>query len=150
MLNYVYMYKASILNQHSSKLSCEAFMQEAIFNPLIIFLKWANKPTFFHSFIIRKHLKHSVYMHILIRCIYCNDPKFLDRYAWANSADPDQTAPWRKFENLGSKSLQISVKNSLIMLYNLKEQSDQVLHCLPFRLHRLDPLLYGRATMFKF
>ena len=22
-----------------------------------------------------------------------NDPKFLDRYAWANSADPDQTAP---------------------------------------------------------
>ena len=25
--------------------------------------------------------------------IYYNDPKFLDRYAWANSADPDQTAP---------------------------------------------------------
>ena len=24
---------------------------------------------------------------------YRNDPKFLDRYAWANSADPDQTAP---------------------------------------------------------
>ena len=24
---------------------------------------------------------------------YHNDPKFLDRYAWANSADPDQTAP---------------------------------------------------------
>ena len=23
---------------------------------------------------------------------------------------------------------------------------DQGLHCLPFRLHRLDPLLYGRAT----
>ena len=22
-----------------------------------------------------------------------NDPKFSDRYAWANSADPDQTAP---------------------------------------------------------
>ena len=22
-----------------------------------------------------------------------NDPKFLDRYAWANSVDPDQTAP---------------------------------------------------------
>ena len=21
---------------------------------------------------------------------YCNDPKFSDRYAWANSADPDQ------------------------------------------------------------
>ena len=28
----------------------------------------------------------------------------------------------------------------------LKEQSDQGLHCLPFRLHRLDSLLYGRAT----
>ena len=47
---------------------------------------------------------------------YRNDPKFLDRYAWANSADPDQ------------------------------EQSDQGLHYLPFRLHRMDPLLYGRAT----
>ena len=41
---------------------------------------------------------------------------FSDRYAWANSADPDQTAP------------------------------DQGLHCLPFRLHHLDSLLYGRAT----
>ena len=45
---------------------------------------------------------------------YRNDPKFLDLYAWANSADPDQTA--------------------------------QGLHCLQFRLHRLDSLLYGRAT----
>ena len=45
---------------------------------------------------------------------YRNDPKFSDRYAWANSADPDQT--------------------------------DQGLHCLPFRLHRLDSLLCGRAT----
>ena len=24
---------------------------------------------------------------------YRNDPQFSDRYAWANSADPDQTAP---------------------------------------------------------
>ena len=24
---------------------------------------------------------------------YRNDPKFSDRYAWANSADPYQTAP---------------------------------------------------------
>ena len=32
----------------------------------------------------------------------------------------------------------------------LEEQSDQGLHCLPFRLHRLDSLLYGRATLFKF
>ena len=28
---------------------------------------------------------------IWIHC--CNDPKFSDSYAWANSADPDQTAP---------------------------------------------------------
>ena len=27
-----------------------------------------------------------------------------------------------------------------------EEQSDQGLHCLPFRLHRLDSLLFGRAT----
>ena len=47
---------------------------------------------------------------------YRNDPKFSDIYAWANSADPDQ------------------------------EQSDQGLLCLPFRLHRLDSLFYGRAT----
>ena len=24
---------------------------------------------------------------------YCNDPKFLDKQVWANSADPNQTAP---------------------------------------------------------
>ena len=28
----------------------------------------------------------------------------------------------------------------------LEEQSDQGLHCLPFRLHRLDSLVYGKAT----
>ena len=54
---------------------------------------------------------------------YRNDPKFSDRYAWANSANPDQTAP-----------------------RGAEEQSDLGLHCLPFRLHRLDSLLYGRAT----
>ena len=32
----------------------------------------------------------------------------------------------------------------------LEEQSDQGLHCLPFHLHRLDSLLNGRATLFKF
>ena len=30
------------------------------------------------------------------------------------------------------------------------EQSDQGLHCLPFRLHHLDLLLYGRATSSNF
>ena len=54
-------------------------------------------------------------------CSYRNDPKCSDRQAWANSVDPDQTAL-------------------------LEEQSDQGLHCLPFSLHRLDSLLYGRAT----
>ena len=29
----------------------------------------------------------------MIKWLYRNDPKFSDRYAWANSADPDQTAP---------------------------------------------------------
>ena len=48
-----------------------------------------------------------------------NDPKFLDRQVWANSADPDQTA-------------------------------DQHLDCLPFRLHLLNALLYGKAAMSKF
>ena len=32
----------------------------------------------------------------------------------------------------------------------LEVQSDQGLHCLQFRLLRLDSLLYGRATEFKF
>ena len=40
--------------------------------------------------------------------------KFSDRQIWANSVDPDHTAP------------------------RLKEQSDQGLHCLPFCLHLLD------------
>ena len=62
---------------------------------------------------------------------YCNDPKFLDRYAWANSADPDQTAPLQ------------TMQTQIRLL--LEEQSDQGLHCLPFRLHRLDSLLYDRG-----
>ena len=40
--------------------------------------------------------------------MYCNDAKYLDWQVWANSVDPDQTAP--------------------------SEQSDQGLHCLPFDL----------------
>ena len=52
--------------------------------------------------------------------MYRNDPKFSDRYAWANSADPDHTAP--------------------------RGAAYQGLHCLPFLLHRLDSLLYGSAT----
>ena len=37
------------------------------------------------------------YFHIMttvqFSLLYRNDPKFLDRWFWANSADPDQTAP---------------------------------------------------------
>ena len=37
---------------------------------------------------------NTVRMHFqAVKWNYHNDPKFSDRYAWANSADPDQTAP---------------------------------------------------------
>ena len=29
----------------------------------------------------------------IMEVTYRKDPKFSDRYVWANSADPDQTAP---------------------------------------------------------
>ena len=32
----------------------------------------------------------------------------------------------------------------------LEEQSDQRLDCLPFRLHLLNALLYGKSALFKF
>ena len=51
---------------------------------------------------------------------YRNDPVFLDRQVWANRVDPDQLL--------------------------LEEQSDQGVHCLPFRPHLLDTLLYGKTT----
>ena len=41
-----------------------------------------------------------------------------------------------------------TVQTQIRLLF--EEQSDQGLHCLPFRLHRLDSLLYSRATLFKF
>ena len=37
--------------------------------------------------------KHILFVTTGHKNAYRNDPKFLDRYAWANSADPDQTAP---------------------------------------------------------
>ena len=33
------------------------------------------------------------FLHICEKQRYRNDPKFSDRLIWANSADPDQTAP---------------------------------------------------------
>ena len=49
---------------------------------------------------------------IVIGRRYRNDPKFLDRQVWANSADPDQTAP------RGRLGLRLGL------------ESDQGLHCL--------------------
>ena len=43
-------------------------------------------------------------------------PKYLDQQVWANSVDPD-----------------------------IQEQSDQGLLCLPFHLHLLDALVYGKS-----
>ena len=57
---------------------------------------------------------------------YYNDPKLSDRQVWANKADPDKTAP-----------------RGAVYCF---QRSSLGLHCLPFRLHRLDSLLYGRAT----
>ena len=42
------------------------------------------------------------------------------------------------------QTVQIQIR--LLLEELLEEQSDQGLHCLPFRLHCLDPLLYGKAT----
>ena len=53
---------------------------------------------------------------------YHNDPNFLVREVLANNVGPDL----------------------------LKEHSDQGLHCLLFCLYRLDSLLYGKTTLFKF
>ena len=36
-------------------------------------------------------IQHSV--ELCIKRFYHNDPKFSDKQVWANSADPDQTAP---------------------------------------------------------
>ena len=63
---------------------------------------------FFHSLVVLQSAK------------YRNDPKFSDRYVWAVSADPDQTAA--------------------------REQSDQGRHCLLFHLHHLEVLDNGRTS----
>ena len=60
--------------------------------------------------------------------------------------------------NLCPFSLRLGLNNTVMFLSfrtdrsgqtmqtQFRLQSDQGLHCLPFRLHRLDSLLYGRAT----
>ena len=82
-----------------------------------------TEQVFMNSFLSALHISifimYSCVSHRVINSNYRNGPKFSDKQVWANSVDPDQTA------------------------------SDQGLHCLPFRLHGLDTLLYGRATLFE-
>ena len=92
-------------------------------------------------------------------------PKFLDQQVWANSIDPDQIrlgllcvlllavklmaimVAWVHTVTILSFRTDMpgqTVQTQIRLL--LEEQSDQGLHCLSFHLHRLDPLLCGRAT----
>ena len=52
---------------------------------------------------------YTVWVVFLVGCVlhYRNDPlfKFSDRQVWANSADPDQTAPLEEQSDLGSHCL---------------------------------------------
>ena len=59
---------------------------------------------------------------------YHNDPELSDKqaWAWANSVDPDQTAP------------------------GAPRESDQGLHYSPFCLYYLDTLLYSKSPLFNF
>ena len=83
-------------------------------------------------------------------CFYLTikGPKHAD--GKTNSADPDQTPtsralclPFQLTDRPGQ-----TVQTQIRLL--LEEQSDQGLHYLPFHLHHLDSLLYGRATLLKF
>ena len=47
-------------------------------------------------------LAHSFIENLFPSSAYCNDPKFSDRKVWANSADPDQTAPIGAFWSVSS------------------------------------------------
>ena len=55
-----------------------------------------------------------------------NGPKVFDRQVWAQ------------------------IRLLLKERSDLQEQSDQGLHCLPFRLHLVGALLYGKANLFTF
>ena len=60
---------------------------------------------------------------------YHSYPKFLDKQAWANSANPDQAAP------------------SPVVL---EKQSDHSRHCLPYHLHLLDNFSKERLLCLNF
>ena len=46
--------------------------------------------------------------------IYRNDPMFLDRYAWANSADPDQTPQRSSLIRVYTVCLSVCIVYSMI------------------------------------
>ena len=71
--------------QHQATIFCNLPSNGVCLSALIL-----GKQNFFEIFSSRLwiYLNWNGYSY----CIeYCNDPKFTDRYTWANSADPDQT-----------------------------------------------------------
>ena len=70
-------------------------------------------------------------MKAVFQVSYSYDSEFSDRQIWANSADPDQTAP----------------RGAVLLL---EEQSDQGLHCLVFCVQLWGPLLHGRISEFEY
>ena len=68
---------------------------------------------------------------------------------------PPSTARTTAYRPVGSleKEFRPGLENTIMILSfrtDSAEQSDQGLHCLLFRLHLLDVLLYGKAALFKF
>ena len=60
--------------------------------------------------------------------VYHNDPKFLDRQVWANSADPDQTAPRGAVWSGSTLFAILSASFGLITLW--QSHIVQILECL--------------------
>ena len=129
------------------------------FHALAHFTCWAVKAS--------KHFPYDInpvpnyfckYVRVQFNFTYCNDTKFLGTQVWANNVDIDLTpqavsgAVWSRSTlmilNFRTDRSWQTVQFQIRLL--LEEQSDQGLHCLPFQLHLLEALLYGKATLFKF
>ena len=54
---------------------------------------WTHRTTSGRYMVQRGTLLRLPQTKVAERLVYCSDRKFLDRYAWVNSADPDQTSP---------------------------------------------------------
>ena len=63
----------------------------------------------------------------------------------ANSEGSGETAP-ELLPNIDAISTRNDTKFSDRNAWANSADPDQGLHCLPFRMHRFDSLLYGRAT----